>query len=122
MAVNQNAVPLTCDKTLLTIYPCLQCLSEQELLTGLAVAWGSAAGMDLTDMANLNTALEGSACLECLSDSQLLQAELAILINYFGSNTSPVHTSSTSALSRQAQHRLRALIVYFMCQYFVPVT
>lgn len=115
------AETLTCDKSLTTVFPCLQCLSEQELLTAIAIAWAVANNADITTEDGLRTALEGSACLECLSDKELLQAEAAILLNYFITTPTDSFTASTSALSRQTKHRLRALIVWYMCQYFVPV-
>lgn len=72
----RNNQTLTFDPTpsgLTGANPCLQCLSQKELLAALAGVMATGAGI------SMNSLIQSSKCFTCLSDKEMLQGLVSIV-------------------------------------------
>lgn len=110
------ALTITCNKDILKLGPCLQCLSYQELLGVLVYVLSIQAGYSLPN--DTNRLMRDSACIACLTDKDLL-------ISLITSFAAPVFSSSTTtAQVRNATkcllcanpQQLKAAIAFLVCK------
>jgi hypothetical protein len=111
---------LTCGKDLLKAIPCLNCQSEKDLLAMQAYAWINSVGKDVElAPADLIAVQKNWACFECMTDTQLLAATVAVEINKFDPGESfSTRIQEANLLLKLPKHRLLALIAYLKCQYW----
>jgi hypothetical protein len=109
-----------CDKSLMTQHACLHQMPSSQVLAMQVYAWGKANGLDLTTYAGLNAALKNSACLECFSDKQIMDAVAAVELSRF--DTSGLSDRAIAAqiveLDSMPNHRNLALLAWLKCKYF----
>lgn len=94
--------------------PCLQCLSEKELLAALVGILALA--LDKT----FNQALTESACFTCMSEKQMLQAFVTLMGNYLlgENNTAADVVEQMHCLVCAPRHQLLAASLYLLCSGF----
>lgn len=99
------------------LYPCLACLSETELTAVLTQSLAVATGYDLSG-SDLTTLLEDSACIACMSKSQMLRA-LVGLVGGFADRSMTVDEirDDVKCLVCVDPGRVRALLLYLVCVY-----
>lgn len=110
---------LTCTPSgLANAIPCLQCLSEQELMDVLVFILASAAGYSLPT--DTNKVMSDSACFTCLNDKQLMQAAItAIGYEYLERNFTEAEGAAAIKCLRCANPKqLKAAVVYLLCKLF----
>lgn len=97
--------------SLLASNPCLNCLSEQELLAVIVAIF--AAALDKT----IPEVMQDSACFTCLSDKQILQALITIMGNeILGESTTPAEVvDQMHCLVCVDKHKLMAAILQLIC-------
>lgn len=78
---------LVCDKDeLAAAYPCAACLSEHDLLAVIALALCKINAGDPNAACDPATLLANAACLTCLSNKQILEAIVKIIVNWAYNN------------------------------------
>lgn len=112
-------MPLTtivCDKSISTVFPCLQCLNESELIALLVLMMSEESGYTLPQ--DTNKLLNDSACLTCLSDKQLLQSLVALAANDMldQDTTANQLREKMKCLVCASRKQLYAAIVYLICK------
>lgn len=101
-------------KSLLASSPCLQCVSESDLVAALVGILASAADKTVAEV------LEDSACFKCLSEKEMLQALVTVLGNQFiGDREGGVAevVEDYKCLRCVPKHTLYAAIIYLICTF-----
>lgn len=100
-------------------WPCLNCVSEEQLLQALFFVLAEMAGYDMP--ADLNQLLDDAACFQCLSDRQKLQQTVAVFAKY----AVDAETIDTTDVLGQAAcirclkpGQVKSAIPFLLCTYF----
>lgn len=105
--------PLCTPEYVLNLSPCLDCLSESELMALLLYLW---AWLNY-DEADLPGLLNEAKCWDCMSDKQKLQAAIATMANAFHLNATTV-ADAVKCMPCAKPGQVKAAIVYSICKYF----
>lgn len=99
---------------LLAANPCLQCLSELELLAALVAIFATASETYANDVPKL---LKDSACLTCLSKKQMFQAVVTIAgESLLGENTTVQEViDKMRCLVCSNEKQLSAAFLFLLC-------
>lgn len=107
---------MACDPTTLqNLTPCLQCLSVTELKQFLVALWAEQAGY--TFPADLDTLLDSSACNACESVKQLLENEVATMMDTANASFDTLR-ANTKCLKCLDPGRINALILFLKCTFW----
>lgn len=100
---------VTCTPSgLLAHTPCLQCLSEKELLAGLVAVLADASGM------SVETLMTSSACFTCMSKKEMLEALVSIFGDAFGTDV-PTLIAQYKCLVCSNEKQLLAAALFLLC-------
>lgn len=121
MARNDFPTPVVQDctpNTLMNIYPCMECLTEKELLAVIVYILTVKGNYDLSE--DLDQLMIDSACQACLTDKQMLQVITAMLAYWAGLQNSSMSDirADVKCLLCAEPRKVKGLLVYLICQLF----
>jgi len=111
----------TCDREwLLESFPCSACLSDKELLAAIVYALGVLTGVDDSNGETLHGSLEETACIACMTQKQMKQSVLQMMVSSFGPTfTVDELRDKIKCMMCLDDNKLRALGIRNLCRFTV---
>lgn len=105
-------------QSILSIDPCVQCLSLEQIEWLRLALFAKAANLSLATPGNLALILEESACYNCMSEKQLAQVEVTKLKQVFGEGATFAELmEEAKCLQCLDPHRVLAARIYVESEY-----
>ena len=103
---------------LLSIAPCMSCLSTKQMWSVLLYLMILESSRDLREELTIKKVMADSACWNCTTKTQRLQALITLLASGFEELSPETVTEEVKCLNCASESQIQAAIMYLFCRWW----